>query len=76
MVGAGCTLRELAQHLFFEGLQLYSAVEIGNMTIGALACSHTKNRHVPGDHGILSSYVTGFSLICILYIYIYYTYAL
>ena len=31
-VGAGCTLVSLAQQLAADGLQLYSAVEIGDLT--------------------------------------------
>ena len=29
----------------------------------AQACAHTKNRHLPGEHGILSSYVVGVVLV-------------
>eukprot|EP00966_Prymnesium_polylepis_P137726 3182940-Prymnesium_polylepis.1 len=61
--GAGCTLRDLAHALAAAGLQLYSTVEIGNLTAGAMAVSHTKNRHIPGEKGILSSYVSGVTLV-------------
>ena len=33
-VGAGLVLRELAHHLASLGLQLYSAIELGNLTAG------------------------------------------
>ena len=36
-VGAACTLRELAHTLALSGSQLYSTVEIGNLTAGAMA---------------------------------------
>ena len=62
-VGAGIVLRELADKLAAQGLQLYSIIEIGNITAGAMACAHTKNRHLPGEHGILSSYVCGVTLV-------------
>lgn len=58
-VGAGVCLRDVVAALGREGLMLYSAVEIGNLTMGAAAVCHTKNRHAPGDKGILSSYVAG-----------------
>ena len=61
--GAGCTLRDLAYTLAKDNLQLYSTVEIGNLTVGAMACSHTKNRHLPNEYGILSSYVCGVTMV-------------
>ena len=61
--GAGCTLRDLAYTLAKDNLQLYSTVEIGNLTVGAMACSHTKNRHLPDEYGILSSYVCGVTMV-------------
>ena len=62
-VGAGVVLRELSHALAARGLQLYSAIELGNLTAGAMACAHTKNRHLPGEFGILSSYVVGVMLV-------------
>ena len=63
IVGAGCVLRSLVHTLADAGLQLYSTIELGNLTAGAMACSHTKNRHLPGEYGILSSYVCGVTLV-------------
>ena len=59
IIGAGCVLKDAAEILAANGLALFSAVEIGNLTMGAAACCHTKNRHLPGERGALSSYVVG-----------------
>ena len=39
--GAGVMMRTLADHLTKDGLQLYSAVEIGNVTLGAAVSGST-----------------------------------
>jgi hypothetical protein len=59
LVGAGATERSIAAALSAAGLQLCSSIELGNITAGAMAVSHTKNRHLPGEKAILSSFVTG-----------------
>ena len=47
----GCGPRE-------QGLQLLLNIEIGNATLGSLACSHSKDAMDGVDHGQVSSYVT------------------
>ena len=56
---AGLQLRHLGGALRKEGLQLMLNIEIGNATIGSLACCHSKDAMDGVELGQVSSYVTG-----------------
>jgi len=56
---AGVELIEAAQFLRERGLQFILNIEIGNMTVGAAACCHSKDALDGVGFGQVSSYVTG-----------------
>jgi FAD/FMN-containing dehydrogenase len=55
---AGLQIGQLATVLYKEGLQLLLNIEIGNATLGSLACCHSKDAMDGVEHGQVSSYVT------------------
>ncbi len=55
---AGLQMGQLAAVLREQGLQMLLNIEIGNATLGSLACSHSKDAMDGVDHGQVSSYVT------------------
>ncbi len=55
---AGLQIGQLASVLRKEGFQLLLNIEIGNATLGSLACCHSKDAMDGVDHGQVSSYVT------------------
>ena len=55
---AGIQLGELAKALRKRGFQLILNIEIGNATIGSLACCHSKDAMDGVEHGQVASYVT------------------
>ena len=55
---AGLQIGQLATALRKEGLQLLLNIEIGNATLGSLACCHSKDAMDGVEHGQVSSYVT------------------
>ena len=55
---AGLQIGQLAAALRREGLQLVLNIEIGNATIGSLACCHSKDAMDGVEHGQVCSYVT------------------
>lgn len=55
---AGMEIIEASQALRAEGLQMMLNIEIGNMTLGAAACCHSKDALDGIEFGQVSSYVT------------------
>jgi FAD/FMN-containing dehydrogenase len=55
---AGLQMGQLAAALRKKGMQLLLNIEIGNATVGSLACCHSKDAMDGVDHGQVSSYVT------------------
>ena len=55
---AGALYIDVAQELEKRGLQFYVNTEIGNLTVGAAACTGTKDGSMPGEFGQVGSYVT------------------
>jgi FAD/FMN-containing dehydrogenase len=55
---AGLQIIEAAQALREHDLQLMTTIEIGNMTLGAGACCHTKDALDGIEFGQVSSYIT------------------
>jgi hypothetical protein len=56
---AGLELLSASRYLFRHGLEFHLNVEIGNVTLGAAACCHTKDGLHNCEFGQLSSYVVG-----------------
>jgi FAD/FMN-containing dehydrogenase len=56
---AGLQFIEASRALRAQKLQFLTNVEIGNMTLGAAACCHTKDGLDGGEFGQVGSYVTG-----------------
>ena len=55
---AGLQFIEASWSLRGQGLQFLTNIEIGNMTLGAAACCHTKDGLDGGEFGQVGSYVT------------------
>lgn len=55
---AGIQLADAAAELRQQGLQFHLNIEIGNATLGSLACCHSKDAMDGVDLGQVSSYVT------------------
>lgn len=55
---AGLQFIEASWSLRAQGLQFVTNIEIGNMTLGAAACCHTKDGLDGGEFGQVGSYVT------------------
>ena len=60
---AGALYINVAQELRKYGLQFYVNVEIGNLTMGAAACSATKESSLAGEYGQVASYATRIKLV-------------
>lgn len=60
---AGRYYLDVAKKLDEHGLQFYVNTEIGKVSLGAAACSGTKDASFPGEYGQLGSYVTGVKII-------------
>jgi hypothetical protein len=56
---AGLQFIEASRALRKHNLQFITNIEIGNMTLGAAACCHTKDGLDGGEFGQVGSYVTG-----------------
>jgi FAD/FMN-containing dehydrogenase len=56
---AGLQFIEASRALRRQNLQFRTNIEIGNMTLGAAACCHTKDGLDGGEFGQVGSYVTG-----------------
>jgi L-gulonolactone oxidase len=62
-VEAGATYIVVSEALKARGLQFHVTTEIGNVTLGAMACAATKDSSFPGGFGQVSSYVTAVRLV-------------
>src|SRR5947209_6493802 len=60
---AGALYIDVAKELQKHNLQFYVNIELGNLTMGAAACTHTKDGSFKGEHGIVSSYAIGFKAV-------------
>jgi FAD/FMN-containing dehydrogenase len=56
---AGALLIDVAKELQKHNLQFYVNIELGNLSMGAAACTHTKDGSFAGECGIVSSYAIG-----------------
>ena len=56
---AGAIYLDVAKELEKHGLQFYVHIELGNITVGAASCTHTKDASFPGEYGTVSSYAIG-----------------
>ena len=62
-VGAGMSLRSLADHLAHEGMELTSGYEYPERTVGGLISSGSLAAGVPGDAGHLAATVKGITMV-------------
>jgi L-gulonolactone oxidase len=62
-VEAGATYIVVSNALKARGLQFHVTTEIGNVTLGAMACAATKDSSFPGGFGQISSHVTAVRLV-------------
>lgn len=62
---AGALYIDISEELKAQGLQFPVNTEIGNVTVGAVACAATKDGSLPGNSGFgqVSSYVLGMKLV-------------
>jgi hypothetical protein len=59
VVQAGALYIDVAKELEKHRLQFHVHIELGNITMGAAASTHTKKASFPGEHGTVSSYCIG-----------------
>ena len=62
-VEAGAIHLDMARALEAAGKQFYVNTEIGSLTAGSAACCGTKDSSMPGEFGMVGSYVTGVRMI-------------
>ncbi len=60
---AGAMLIDIAKELEKRGLQFYVNIELGNATIGSLACCATKDASMPGEFGQANSYCVAMKMV-------------
>jgi FAD/FMN-containing dehydrogenase len=60
---AGALLIDVAKELERQGLQFYVNIELGNATLGSLACCATKDASMPGEFGQANSYCVGMKMV-------------
>jgi len=60
---AGARSRDVARELRGHGLQLHVNPELGDLTIGAAACTGARDSSMPGESGQTASYATSIKLI-------------
>ena len=56
---AGALYIDVAKELQKHNLQFHINIELGNLTMGAAACTHTKDGSFKNEYGIVSSYAVG-----------------
>jgi hypothetical protein len=59
VVQAGALYIDVAKELEKHQLQFHVHIELGNITMGAAASTHTKKASFAGEHGTVSSYAVG-----------------
>jgi FAD/FMN-containing dehydrogenase len=62
-VEAGALNIDVAKELERQGRQWYVNIELGNATVGSLACSATKDASMPGEFGQVNSYCIGMKMV-------------
>jgi len=60
---AGALLIDVAKELEQRGLQFYVNIELGNATMGSLACCATKDASMPGEFGQANSYCVAMKMV-------------
>ncbi len=60
---AGALYIDVAKELEKHRLQFYVNVEIGNLSMGAAACTGTKDASMPGEFGQVCSYCIGMKMV-------------
>lgn len=60
---AGALNIDVAKELERNGLQHYVNIELGNATVGSLACCATKDASMPGEFGQVNSYCVGMKMV-------------
>jgi FAD/FMN-containing dehydrogenase len=60
---AGALYIDVARALQQRGLQFFVNIELGNLTMGSAACTHTKEASFPGEYGIVASYCIGMKVV-------------
>ena len=60
---AGALYIDVAMELQKHNLQFYVNIELGNLTMGAAACTHTKDGSFHQEYGIVCSYAIGFKAV-------------
>jgi FAD/FMN-containing dehydrogenase len=60
---AGALYIDVAKALQERGLQLYVNIELGNLTMGAAACTQTKDGSFPDEYGMAGSYAVGMKVV-------------
>ncbi len=59
----GALYIDVAKELQKNGLQFYVNIELGNLTMGAAACTHTKDASFKDEYGQVCSYAIGFKAV-------------
>lgn len=62
-VEAGALLIDVAKELERRNLQFYVNIELGNATLGSIACCATKDASMPGEFGQVNSYCVGMKMV-------------
>jgi FAD/FMN-containing dehydrogenase len=62
-VEAGALYLDVARALQRHGLQFHVNIEMGDLSMGAAACTHTKDASFPGEYGMASSYCIGMKVV-------------
>lgn len=60
---AGALLIDVAKELERRQLQFYVNIELGNATMGSIACCATKDASMPGEYGQVNSYCVGMKMV-------------
>ncbi len=60
---AGALCIDVAKELQKHNLQFYVNIELGNLTIGAASCTHTKDASFPEEGGQVCSYAIGYKAV-------------
>jgi FAD/FMN-containing dehydrogenase len=60
---AGALLIDVAKALERRNLQFYVNIELGNATMGSIACCATKDASMPGEFGQVNSYCVGLKMV-------------
>ncbi len=59
----GALLIDVAKQLEQRNLQFYVNIELGNATLGSIACCATKDASMPGEYGQVNSYCVGMKIV-------------